>query len=398
MVTTATECTKDLNMDVMNMNWTRRTPVMNKTKAWYLSLLPLLALICAGWSYAEVTFTVVSADGSTKSIAVEESPDIEIGYTDTGMRLEFKNMQVVLQCVGGDISTESGLCLLKAYEPSNYTPVQSAPGAPGNPTASSAGVGAVALSWSAPASNGGSPITGYRIRAQLEGQSSWNTVVSDTGSAATSATVSSGLTQGESYRFRVAAWNANGLGNESGGSGYVTVESSGPGGLTLASACINSPAIVKCDKTVIPENFYSQFGQEVTQPASKVLSMPFIAAESTSGRGFFTLKSFMSAVDAASTYSFEFWISETPNGPLLQATDGGAGTYCRTGQSTTRVNWRQGSDAYLVCDIGTENRILYVNSKMYRIESNGQETLYPYDSPTSRKVTYTIQGSIQELP
>lgn len=382
------------------MKWTHRYLFRKAAKASYLSLLPILALALAAWAHAEVTFTVVGADGVSKSIAVSESPEIEVGYTDTGMRLEFKNLQVVLQCVGGDISTESGLCLLKAYEPGNSGPVATVPGTPGDPTAASAGVGAVALSWSAPASEGGSPITGYRIQAQRDGTSTYNTVESNTGSASTSFTVSSGLTQGERYRFRVAALNANGTGANSGGSGYVTVESAGAGGLTLADACINPPNNVSCDKSVIPENFYQQFGQEITQPASKVLAMPFIVAESTDGRGFFSLKSFMSAVDEAATYDFKFWISATPNGSVLKATDGGAGVYCETGATTNRFYWKQGSDGLLTCDIGVENRILYVNAKVYRTEDDNSETLYPYgpSSAQSKRVTWTISNSVQDQP
>lgn len=383
------------------MKWTHRDLFRKAAKASYLSLLPVLALALAAWAHAEVTFTVVSADGFTKTIAVKESPEIEIGYTDTGMRLEFKNMQVVLHCTGGDISTENeGLCLLSAYEPGNAGPVVSPPGTPGDPTASSAGVGTVTLSWSAPANDGGSPITGYRIQAQRDGSSTYTTVLEDTGSASTSATVSNGLTQGERYRFRVAAINANGTGANSGASGYVTVESAGPGGLTLADACINPPNNVSCNKSIIPENFYQQFGQEITQPASKVLAMPFIAAESDSGRGFFALKSFMSAVDEAATYEFKFWISDTPNGSVLRDTNGGAGTHCETGSTTNRFNWAQGSSGYLVCDIGVENRILYVNAKVYRTEENGSETLYPYGptSAQSRRVTWSIANTVQTMP
>src|SRR5262249_20484531 len=43
-----------------------------------------------------------------------------------------------------------------------YRNPATAPGAPTIPTAT-AGSGSVALAWSAPASNGGTPITGYRI-------------------------------------------------------------------------------------------------------------------------------------------------------------------------------------------------------------------------------------------
>jgi hypothetical protein len=62
----------------------------------------------------------------------------------------------------------------------------------------------VALSWTAPASNGGSPITGYTVIASPGGATC-------TSSGATSCTVT-GLVNGTSYSFTVRATNAAGTG------------------------------------------------------------------------------------------------------------------------------------------------------------------------------------------
>src|SRR6185436_19591498 len=51
---------------------------------------------------------------------------------------------------------------LRAASGSGEPPAPTPPGAP-NLTAATAGNGSVALAWSAPASNGGSAITGYQI-------------------------------------------------------------------------------------------------------------------------------------------------------------------------------------------------------------------------------------------
>ena len=94
------------------------------------------------------------------------------------------------------------------------------PSAPGAPTAvqGTAGDGAVNLSWTAPASNGGSPITGYRITPWAGGVAQTAKL---TGSTATSQYVA-GLTNGTAYTFTVAAINAAGTGPDSGASASVT--------------------------------------------------------------------------------------------------------------------------------------------------------------------------------
>jgi titin len=66
--------------------------------------------------------------------------------------------------------------------------------------------GQVALSWNAPASNGGSAVTGYRIERSSDGIT-WNTISSGTVSTTFSVT---GLTNGLTYMFRLAATNSIG--------------------------------------------------------------------------------------------------------------------------------------------------------------------------------------------
>ena len=85
-------------------------------------------------------------------------------------------------------------------------------GVPGTPTSLSATplAASVRLSWSAPTQNGGSPITDYVVEVSDDGASTW-TVFDDGVSSERSATVT-GLTNGTSYAFRVAAANALGSG------------------------------------------------------------------------------------------------------------------------------------------------------------------------------------------
>ena len=76
----------------------------------------------------------------------------------------------------------------------------------------------VALSWTAPASNGGSAITGYRVTPYI-GATAQTAIL--TGSAATTYTVT-GLTNGTAYTFTVAAINAVGTGADSAASAAIT--------------------------------------------------------------------------------------------------------------------------------------------------------------------------------
>jgi protocatechuate 3,4-dioxygenase beta subunit len=71
------------------------------------------------------------------------------------------------------------------------------------------GSGQVRLSWDAPASAGGAALTSYVIEQSLDGNS-WVGVDDTVDPAATSFTVS-GLTNGTTYQFRVAASNAAGV-------------------------------------------------------------------------------------------------------------------------------------------------------------------------------------------
>jgi hypothetical protein len=72
------------------------------------------------------------------------------------------------------------------------------------------GVGQVWLSWLAPASNGGSPITDYVIQRSLNGTSGWTTIPD--GVHTTTGYRVLGLTNGTRYYFRVLAKNSIGTG------------------------------------------------------------------------------------------------------------------------------------------------------------------------------------------
>ena len=85
----------------------------------------------------------------------------------------------------------------------------SVPGAPTSLSATASGTSTINLSWTAPASNGGSAITGYLIEVSSDAGSSWNDLVANTGNANTTY-AHSGLANGTTRHYRVSAINANG--------------------------------------------------------------------------------------------------------------------------------------------------------------------------------------------
>ena len=108
------------------------------------------------------------------------------------------------------------------------------PGAPTRLIASANGQTIINLYWTTPVSNGGSPITGYRIEISPNGVFNWTTLVADTTS--TSTTYShTGLAPGTTRYYRVSAINANGTGEPS-NTAKVTTGAPVPGAPTDLSA------------------------------------------------------------------------------------------------------------------------------------------------------------------
>ena len=90
----------------------------------------------------------------------------------------------------------------------------SVPGAPTGLTATASGATQIDLSWTAPASTGGSAITGYKIEVSPNGTSGWTDQVANTNSTATTY-AHTGLGGGTTRHYRVSAINTNGAGTAS---------------------------------------------------------------------------------------------------------------------------------------------------------------------------------------
>ncbi|MGI0088645.1 MAG: fibronectin type III domain-containing protein [Nitrosotalea sp.] len=81
-----------------------------------------------------------------------------------------------------------------------------APGSPTGLAATAVSSSQINLSWTAPANNGGSAITGYKIERSNDTGTTWSTIQSNTGTTATTYS-DTGLTPSTAYTYRVSAIN-----------------------------------------------------------------------------------------------------------------------------------------------------------------------------------------------
>ena len=149
----------------------------------------------------------VSPNGRTRWTVVEsDTGSRATSYTDTGLdpgTTRHYRVAAINDEGRGDWSNVA-----------DATTDLSAPGAPTNLTVEPSGAGGrteLRLDWTRPSSDGGSPITGYRVEVSPNGTSGWTVLVANTRRTATSYT-HTGLSPSTTRHYRVAAINAEGTG------------------------------------------------------------------------------------------------------------------------------------------------------------------------------------------
>ena len=166
-----------------------------------------------------------SAPGSTGGSAItgykiEVSANGTSGWTDQAADTNSTATTYAHTGLGGGDTRHYRVSAINtngAGDPSNVdsaTTDATVPGAPTGLTATASGATQIDLSWSAPASTGGSAITGYKIEVSSDGGSSWSDLVANT-SNTTTTYAHTGLTAGDTRHYRVSAINANGAGTAS---------------------------------------------------------------------------------------------------------------------------------------------------------------------------------------
>jgi titin len=127
----------------------------------------------------------------------------------------------------------SGVVVIRYLTPgTNPIATPSVPAAPTS-VAGTAGDAQVSLTWSAPASNGGSVITDYVVQYSSNGGTNWTTF--NDGTSTSVSAVVTGLTNGTTYIFKVAAVNSVGTGNYSSYSSSLAPAVSGGSGDTSST-------------------------------------------------------------------------------------------------------------------------------------------------------------------
>jgi hypothetical protein len=155
-----------------------------------------------GFAFSQ-SVSATDADGGSSVTYSIASGSLPTGLTLSSAGLISGTSSVTGNTTFSVRATDSG----NNYVDRSFTLTQQAlPDAPTNITVSKGGLGAIAVSFTAPAYVGSSSITGYRVTASGGGGT-------QTGSS--SPITKTGLTQGSSYTFTVAATNSSGYGAES---------------------------------------------------------------------------------------------------------------------------------------------------------------------------------------
>ena len=165
----------------------------------------------------------------SNSSLIGQGETVAVTYTDP---TNGNDTNAIQDTAGNDVATfTTGMNSVPAVTNNSTITV---PGAPTRLIATANGQTIINLSWTTPVSNGGSPITGYRIEISPNGVFHWTTLVADTTS--TSTTYShTGLAAGTTRYYRVSAINANGTGEPS-NTRKVTTGTPVPGAPTDLSA------------------------------------------------------------------------------------------------------------------------------------------------------------------
>ncbi len=179
------------------------------------------------WTQVEVQYTATATGGGAQLYVNGQT---QTGWGVTGNYTRTANLQRLQLWNDGPAAV--------AFDDVSINVPPGGGTVPGTPTAvsGSAGNAQVNLSWTAPASDGGAAISSYRITPYIGGTA--QTPIA-TGSAATSRTIT-GLTNGTTYTFTVAATNAAGTGPDSSPSAALT-PSAGPTVPGAPSAVAGAP-------------------------------------------------------------------------------------------------------------------------------------------------------------
>jgi hypothetical protein len=190
---------------------------------------PTAVTATGGGSQATVSWTAPANNGGTPITGYDVQYSSNSGSTWTSASSTFHTSTATSQTVTGLTNGTSYVFRVAAINAVGTGPYSAASSAvtigqglaaPTNVTATAGNAQAV-VSWTAPASNGGSPVTGYDVQYSSNGGSTWTSASSAFHTSTATTQTVTGLTNGTSYVFRVAAINAGGTGPYSAASASV---------------------------------------------------------------------------------------------------------------------------------------------------------------------------------
>jgi predicted phage tail protein len=264
---------------------------------------------------AAVTDFVIqrSSNGTNGWVTVNDGVRTATSYTVTGLTNGTRYYFRVLAKNAAGNSTWSTAA--------NTIP-RTVPSAPRSLTAAPTNVsGQIRLSWSLPATNGGSAITDYIVQRSPNGTSSWVTI-NDGVRTTTNHTVS-GLTNGARYHFRVLAKNAAGTGATSNTvnqvprtvpSAPVLRASAGNARVTLSWTPPTSIGGSPISRYVLQRSTSATSGWTNLSTSIPATSRSYTATGLTNGRRYYFR---LSAINAAGTGAWSAPTSAVPAAPRV---------------------------------------------------------------------------------
>ena len=152
--------------------------------------------------------SVVGALALSVSPRIRQGQVVVITYTDSTTGDDANAIQ---DSTGNDAASfTTGMSGVPAVT-NNSTRAAVAPDAPTGLTATASGTTTINLSWTAPVDNGGSVITGYKIKVSTDSGSTWTDQVANTASTTTTYE-HTGLAASTTRHYRVSAINSIGTG------------------------------------------------------------------------------------------------------------------------------------------------------------------------------------------
>ena len=190
----------------VSVNIESRDLLQNKINGLYTTFQTSGVIIKTGFT----PFSYILYPGLQYTVTAADYQNYIFDHWDDGSKNRFRTI------------TPTQTVTLTAYYSTGST--ITAPRPPTALTATTISSSQINLSWTAPSSNGGSAITGYKIEGSTNGGATWSAIVSNSGSTGTTYS-NTGLAANTTYSYRVSAINSVGTGAPSNTASASTLSS-----------------------------------------------------------------------------------------------------------------------------------------------------------------------------